>query len=94
MTSPTITERLTLAQAAQDVVESARYETECYVTVNRIDGLEACIPEQRAIDLATRGLLAACRELIACYQVLAYQPMAVHTLEAAADSLERLMGGG
>lgn len=55
----TTTERLTLADAAQDVVDSARYETECYVTVNRIDGLEACIPEARAIDAATRGLLAA-----------------------------------
>jgi hypothetical protein len=40
----TTTARLTLAAAAQDVVDSARHETECYVTVNRIDGLEAGIP--------------------------------------------------
>lgn len=90
--SPPTTERITLADVAQDVVDSARYETECYVTVNRIDGLEACIPDALAIEAATRELLTASRELVDCYRNVPYPPTAVLTLKAAADALETLIG--
>jgi hypothetical protein len=64
----TTTARITLADAAQDVVESARHETECYVTVNRIDGLEACIPEARAIEAATAALVEAVTRAVDTYK--------------------------
>jgi hypothetical protein len=37
-------------------------------------------------------LLTATRELVACYQNVAYPPTAVLTLQAAADALETLIG--
>lgn len=94
----TTSRRMTLADAAQDVVDSARYETECYVTVNRIDDLEACIPEQRAIEAATRELLTAIRAeramLLDRWDGNRDEWFTPETeaLYAAADALETLIG--
>jgi hypothetical protein len=97
--TPTITARLTLADAAQDVVDSALYSNECYVTVNRVDGLEACIPEQRAIEAATTALLAAVKA-VECDLATPSFSRGNRPFEgqwkgvvAAAETLDKLIGG-
>lgn len=91
--SATLTERLSTADAAQAVVDSAINECGTFVEVYKLQDLENSIADQRAIEAATVALLTASCELLAHFRASRYPPGAVVALESAADALASLIGG-